>query len=61
MICDEILVIALDFLRGKDSNAAKLYASIEKEQRPSKIGRLMKRHASWMGDLLGSVMKSYTR
>ena len=61
MICDEILVIALDVLRGKESEADKLYESIQKEQRASRIHRTLDRNAPWIGNLLGSIMKSFTR
>ena len=61
MICDEIVVIALDILRGEKSNAAKLYESIEKEQRSAKFERFLDTHAPWLGKLMTEIVKSVSR
>ena len=61
MICDEILAIALDILRGEKSNAAMLYESIEKEQRSAKFERLFDTHAPWLGKLMAEIVKSVSR
>ena len=61
MICDEIVVIALDILRSDKSNAAKLYDSMEKEQRSAKLGRLLDTHAPWLGKLMTEIVKSVSR
>ena len=61
MICDEILVIALDMLRGKESNAAKLYESIHKEQRSEKFERFLDTHVPWLGKLMAEIVKSVSR
>ena len=61
MICDEILVIAFDILRGEKSNAARLYESIHKEQRSEKFERFLDTHVPWLGKLMTEIVKSVSR
>ena len=61
MICDEILVIAFDILRGEKSNAARLYESIRKEQRSEKFERFLDAHVPWLGKLMTEILKSVSR
>ena len=61
MICDEIVVIALDCCRGKESNTALLWEIAQKEQRTSRIHDILATHASWVGRLLTEIVKSVGR
>ena len=61
MISDEIVAIALDILRGKNSNAIKLYQTIEREQRPAKFEGFLDMHAPWLGKLMTEIVKSVGR
>ncbi len=61
MICDEILVIALDTLRGERSNAAALYESLYKEQRSEKFKRFLDMHIPLIGKLMAEIVKSVSR
>ena len=61
MIVDEILVIATDACRGKNSNAAKLWESAAREQATSNIQRTLDSHAPWFGKLVVEIVKSVSR
>ena len=61
MICDEVLVIAMDACRGRNSKAAMLWEAAEREAKSSMLRQVLDTHASWVGKLLAEIVKSVGR
>ena len=57
MVCDATLAIAMDVCRRADSNAIRLWRTMDKERTPSRLAEILDTHAPWIGDILAAIIR----